>query len=131
MKYLYPKQILYLHQQIAALSGGDAGLRDEGLLESAVYRPQASFGGQEFYPDVFHKASAMGHSIIRNHPFIDGNKRTGFETMRLFLRINGYDVRAAEEKKFKFAMGIAEGNLTEMAIAEWLKKHSRPYRKSR
>ena len=130
MKYLYPKQILYLHRAILEQSGGSAGLRDEGLLESAVYRPQASFGGQDLYPDLFTKAAALGHSLVGNHPFVDGNKRVGFEAMRLMLRLNGYDIHATFEEKLRFALAIAKGEHTEQAIAEWLKQHSRPYRKS-
>ena len=127
MKYLYPKQVLYLYQQIIQQSGGTVGLRDEGLLESAVYRPQASFGGQDLYPDLFTKAAALGHSIISNHPFVDGNKRVGFEAMRLMLRVNGRDLHASGEAKFTFVMDIAKGKLNEQAIADWLKRHSRPY----
>ena len=130
MNYLYPKQVIYLYEQIIRVSGGSLGLRDEGMLESAVYRPQASFGGQDLYPDLFSKAEAMGHSIIGNHPFVDGNKRVGFEAMRLMLRLNGYDVRTAEESKYEFVVKIAEGRLTEQAIADWLKQHSRPYKKA-
>ena len=130
MKYLYPKQILYLHRAILEQSGGSAGLRDEGLLESAVYRPQASFGGQDLYPDLFTKAAALGHSLVGNHPFVDGNKRVGFEAMRLMLRLNGYDIHATFDEKLRFALAIAKGEHTEQAIAEWLKQHSRPYRKS-
>ena len=130
MKYLYPKQILYLYEHIIQHSGGTIGLRDEGLLESAVYRPQASFGGQDLYPDVSSKSAALGHSIISNHPFVDGNKRTGFEAMRMMLRMNGYDVQASTGTKFAFVISMAEGKLTEQAIADWLKKHSRPYRGS-
>jgi death-on-curing protein len=105
-------------------SGGSAGVHDQGLLESAVYRPQASFGGEDLYPDLFSKAAALGHSIIKNHPFVDGNKRTGFEAMRLILRLNGYDVQASLEAKFNFVLGIAEGKLKEQAIADWLKHRS-------
>ena len=105
------------------------GLRDEGLLESAVYRPQASFGGQDLYPDLFSKTAALGHSLISNHPFVDGNKRVGFEAMRLMLRLNGRDLHASLEDKFDFVMEIARGKLNEQAIADWLKRHSRPYRK--
>ena len=129
MKYLHLKQVLYLYQQIIAQSGGSLGLRDEGLLESAVHRPQASFGGHDLYPDLFSKTAALGHSIIHNHPFIDGNKRIGYEAMRLMLRLNGFDVRASVETAFDFVMGITAGTLTEQAIADWLKRHSRPYRK--
>lgn len=100
-------------------------MRDQGLLESAVYRPQASFGGEDLYPDLFSKAAVLGHSIIKNHPFVDGNKRTGFEAMRLLLRLNGYDIQASLNVKFDFVLAIAEGKLKEQAIADWLKQHSR------
>src|SRR5574341_1425337 len=113
-------------------SEGAAGVRDQGLLESAVYRPQASFGGADLYPDLFSKTAALGHSIIKNHPFVDGNKRTGFEAMRLLLRLNGYDIHASVNVKFNFVLAIAEGKLKEQAIADWLKQHSqqtRPLRK--
>lgn len=125
MNYLYPKQIVYLHQRITAVSGASGGLRSKHLLESAVYRPQASFGGQDLYPDVFIKAAVLGHSLIFNHPFIDGNKRVGFEAMRLTLRLNGHDVRATVPEKFNFVMAIANKEIDEHRIAEWFKKHSR------
>ena len=128
MKYLHLKQVLYLYQQIIAQSGGSLGLRDEGLLESAVHRPQASFGGHDLYPDLFSKTAALGHSVIHNHPFVDGNKRVGFEAMRLMLRLNGYDIHTSVEVAFDLVMGVTAGKLTEQAIADWLKRHSRPYR---
>ena len=127
MKYLYPKQVLYLYQELIKRSGGTVGLRDQGLLESAVYRPQATFGGQDLYPDLFSKAAALGHSIISNHPFVDGNKRVGFEAMRLMLRVNRYDLRAPQDVAFGVVMDIAAGTFTEQAIADWLRQHSRPY----
>jgi len=129
VNYLYPKQVLYLYQRIIQQSGGTLGLRDEGLLGSAVYRPQASFGGQDLYPDLSSKAAALGHSLISNHPFVDGNKRVGFEAMRLMLRLNGYDVHASLEAKYDFVTEIAKDQMTEQAIADWLMHHSRPYRK--
>jgi death on curing protein len=128
VRYLYPKQILYLHQEIMERSEGTGGVRDQGLLESAVYRPQASFGGEDLYPDLFSKAAALGHSVIKNHPFADGNKRTGFEAMRLMLRLNGYDIQASLNAKFNFVMAIAEGRLKEQAIADWLKRNGRRIR---
>ncbi len=127
MRYLYPNQIIYLHKQIVALSGGSHGVRDKGLLESAVYRPQASFGGQDLYPDIFMKTAALGHSIISNHPFIDGNKRIGFEAMRLMLLLNGYNIFASEDKKFHFVMNIAEKKINEQGIAGWLRNNSKKH----
>lgn len=123
MRYLYPKQIIYLHKQVVSVSGGSHGVRDKGLLESAVYRPQASFAGQDLYPDLLMKAAVLGHSLIHNYPFIDGNKRTGFEAMRLLLRVNGTDIKAGQKDKFDFVMAIAVGKLNEQGIREWLAQH--------
>jgi death on curing protein len=127
VKYLYPNQLLYLHDRILQHSGGLSGLRDESLLESAVYRPQVTFGGKELYPDLFSKVAALGYSLIQNHPFADGNKRTGFEAMRLMLRLNGFDLRATQKTKFQFVIGIATRKLTEQEMADWLEKRCKPY----
>jgi death-on-curing protein len=125
VKYLYPKQILYLHDQIIQRSGGLGGLRDQSLLESAVYRPQVTFGGRDLYPDLFSKVAALGHSLILNHPFADGNKRTGFEAMRLMLRLNGYDLQASQSTKFDFVMKVALKRFTDQEMADWLARNSR------
>lgn len=124
MIYLYPKQIIYLHKKIISETGGSHGVRDKGLLESALYRPQATFWGQDLYSDVFSKTAALGHAIVKNHPFLDGNKRVGFEAMRLMLRLNGFDIKASINKKFNFIVGIAEGKWSEQNITDWLQKHS-------
>lgn len=100
-------------------------MRDQHLLESAVYRHQATFGGSDLYPDVLSKAASLGHSIINNHPFVDGNKRTGFEAMRLFLRLNGLDLRVGEEERFRFVMEAAsDSKVDEQAFTAWLKRYS-------
>lgn len=104
-------------------------MRDQGLLESAVYRPQAAFGGVDLYPDAFSKAAALLHSLIKNHPFVDGDKRTGFESMRLFLRVNGWDLKAGEDAKFDFVVKLASSQDADVpTIADWIKRHS-VYRK--
>ncbi len=125
MKYLYPKQVLYLYRDISRQLGSSIGIRDQGLLESAVYRPQATFGGQDLYPDLFSKTAALGHSLIRNHPFVDGNKRVGYAAMYFMLRINGYDLTPKEDAAFRFVLDVASGAASELAMAEWLKQHSR------
>jgi len=126
VNYVYPQQILYLYQQISRQLGGTIGLRDQGLLESAVYRPQATFGGRDLYPNLFSKTAALGHSLIANHPFVDGNKRVGYAAMRLMLRLNGRDLSASTDAKVTFVVAIASGKMTEQAIADWLKAYSRP-----
>lgn len=125
MNYLKINQILVIHDEVIEETGGSPGIRDIHLLESAAARPQASFGGDDLYPDIFSKASALGHSIIRNHAFLDGNKRTGYMSMRLFLNVNGYDLEASLEEKYKFVIEIAEKIINEESIAEWLRGHSR------
>lgn len=124
MNFLFPTQVLYLHKRITEAIGGAAALRDRGLLESAVYRPMATFGGVDLYPDLFTKAGALGHSLIGNHPFVDGNKRTGYEAMRLTLRLNAHDMRASEDEAYRFVMGMAAGKIDEHAAAAWLKAHA-------
>ena len=124
MNYLNINQVLAIHSEVIKQTGGSGGTRDLGLLDSAVARPQATFGGEDLYPDIFSKAARLGHSLIRNHPFVDGNKRTGYVSMRLFLNINGYDIKAHEDEKYKFVIEIAEKERDEKSIAEWLKKHS-------
>jgi len=129
VKYIYPKQVAYLHEQIIQRSGGLGGLRDRSLLESAVYRPQVTFGGRELYPDLFSKVAVLGHSLILNHPFADGNKRTGFEAMRLMLRLNSYDLRASWRSKLDFVMKVALKKCTEQEMGDWLRQKSRPYKR--
>ncbi|HOY10853.1 MAG TPA: type II toxin-antitoxin system death-on-curing family toxin [Candidatus Omnitrophota bacterium] len=124
MKYLYPKQVIYLHKQIISETGGTQGVRDRGLLESAVYRPQASFGGRDLYPDLYSKTAVLCYFIIHNYPFVDGNKRVGYEGMRLMLRVNGYDINASPKEKFEFIMSIAKGEMNERNIAYWISTHS-------
>ena len=125
MKYLHPKQVRYLYQQIIQQSGGTIGLRDEGLLEAAVYRPQASFGGQDLYPDLFSKAAALGHSIISNHPFVDGNKRTALTTLEYFLHLNGLELIATQREKVDFTLWAENEKPKLGEIADWIKKHTR------
>jgi len=100
-------------------------LRDQGLLESAAYRPQASFGGEDLYPNLITKVAALAHSVAKNHPFVDGNKRTAYETMRIMLRLNGYDIHASEDEKFKLMIDLAESKITEDSLANWLEQHIR------
>lgn len=125
MNYLNINQVLAIYNEVMEQTGGSKGMRDIRLLESAVARPQMTFGQEDLYPDIFSKAAALGHSIISNHPFVDGNKRTGYMAIRLFLNINGYDLDAPLEKRYEFVMEIAKKTKKEEAIATWLKEHSR------
>lgn len=123
MKYLSAKDVLLLHNMAVDESGGSHGLRDLGLLESAVARPQSSFGGEDLYPDIFLKAAALIHSLLRNHPFIDGNKRTSMFSAMTFLELNGYSFDARQKEVVNFALKVENEKLSVEEIAKWLKGH--------
>ena len=116
-------QILRLHEQIIASSGGSTGLRDEGALESALAQPFASFGGQELYPTLVDKAAALGFSVVCNHPFVDGNKRIGHAAMEIFLRLNGLAIEASVDDQERMVLGVAAGEIGREELVAWLGAH--------
>jgi len=118
--FLRLEDVLEIHRQVIQATGGSAGLRDVGLLDSAIHRPQASFGGVAFYADLPEQAAALLHSLAMNHPFVDGNKRTAFGAMDVFLRLNGMQLDASEDEKYNFVMDVACGRLAFPAIVQWL-----------
>jgi death-on-curing protein len=124
MKYLTPEQILFLHARLISETGGSQGVRDLGFLVSAVGRPQAAFEGSDLYPDLFTKAAALMHSLIQNHPFVDGNKRTGIAAAALFLGGNGFRLIATNPKVEIFTLSVAMGKKDVPDIASWLENHS-------
>jgi len=123
MRYLSLQEVISLHSLIIAQSGGSSGLRDRGALESAVAQPEASFGGEELYPDLATKAAALGHSLIQNHPFIDGNKRVGHGAMEVFLLFNGHEIDASVDEQEKTIIGVASGQISRIELSEWLHEH--------
>ena len=118
--WIEEREALAIHGRLLALHGGAAGLRDRGLLESALARPRQlhAYGGN---PDIVDLAAAYAAGIIRNHPFMDGNKRTGFLLCALFLETNGYRFAAGEEDATRTVMGLAAGAIDEPAFAAWLR----------
>jgi death-on-curing protein len=126
MNYLGPEQVLFLHARLIEETGGGHGLRDLAQLESAVSRPQATFGGQDLYPDLFAKAAALMDSLIRNHPFVDGNKRTGIAAAALFLVQNSYRLTATNAEVEAFVLRVVKGEPDVAEIAGWLQAHSIP-----
>ena len=122
--YLSPEEVLAIHSELIDRYGGSHGIRDLSLLESAVARPRAGFGEFEAYPTIWAKAAVLAHSIIRNHPFIDGNKRTGVTSAILFIERNDYLIESTERELVALALGIAAKEFDETAIAEWLERHS-------
>lgn len=125
MKYLSVQDILLLHYLAVENSGGSHGLRDLGLLESAVTRPQASFGGENLYPTLFLKVVALVHSLLRNHAFVDGNKRTSMYAGMTFLELNGYRFEAGQKEVVMFALKIENDRLSVEEIASWFEDRSK------
>ena len=121
MKYLTSEQVLFIHARLIVETGGEHGMRDLGLLQSAVSRPQAVFDGNDLYADVHSKAAALLESLVNNHPFVDGNKRTGIAAAALFLQANGYPLTASNQDVESFVLSIASGKKTFVDIAEWLR----------
>jgi death-on-curing protein len=115
-----------VHGRQLAEHGGSAGVRDEGLLASAMARPKQLFayGGDEV--TLPRLAAAYAYGIARNHPFVDGNKRTAFVVSLLFLRLNGLTIEASQEEKYETFMALAAGTLDESALAAWLGRHAAP-----
>jgi death-on-curing protein len=124
-RYLTILQILFLHARLIEETGGGHGLRDLGLLESAAARPQATFSGQELYPDLFTKAAALMASLVNNHPFLDGNKRTGITAASLFLLQNGFRLETTQAELERFTLRVASSAVEIAEIAAWFQQHSR------
>jgi death-on-curing protein len=120
--YLSIDQILDLHNRQIRAFGGSTGLRDRGGLESAVARPAMTFGGEDLYPDAADKASALMHSLVMNHPFVDGNKRIGASAAELFLELNRYRLAAADEELEEITLTVARGELDAEALAIWFRQ---------
>ncbi len=125
MTYLTVEQVLFLHGRVIEETGGSHGVRDIGLLQSAVARPQATFEGEELYPDVFSKAAALMESLVGSHPFVDGNKRTGVAAAAIFLTRKGWTLEVSNPELEDFAFRVAGGELSVAGIAQYLGLHSR------
>ena len=126
MRYLTLYEVLELYRGIMEQSGGAIGVRDLNALESALAQPRMTFGGQELYPTIVEKAAALGFSLIKNHPFVDGNKRTAHATMETFLVLNGYEIRASVDEQERVILQVAAGKMAREAFMEWLRKHVVP-----
>jgi death on curing protein len=124
MKYLLPEQVLFIHSRLIDETGGSHGIRDLGLLQSAVARPRATFGGKELYHDIFQKAAAMMESLIKNHPFIDGNKRTAITSAAVFLQRNGYFLETTQEEVEQITIKVATDEISIQDVVKWFKKYS-------
>jgi death-on-curing protein len=123
MHYLSLAEVLELHRQIIEQSGGARGLLDLRALESALAQPRMTFDGAELYPSIVEKASALGFSVIKNHPFVDGNKRTGHAAMETFLVLNGYEIRASVDDQEQVILRVAAGEMARQEFTAWLRAH--------
>ena len=119
-------EIQQIHDILIDNFGGVKGIRDISSLQSAIIRPFQLFESKELYPTVYDKAASLIESLLMNHPFLDGNKRTGYVVLRLFLIKNKLDITASQEQKYDFVINIAAGNLRFTGIVSWLENFTRP-----
>lgn len=125
MLYISIEEAVYLHEQIIKKSGGSLGIRDFGLLHASLERPKASFGGADLYPNIYLKSAALFHSLILNHPFVDGNKRTALSVLFLFLERNGLFIKARKKELIDLCLKVEKKQYLIKNIAEWLRKYSK------
>jgi death on curing protein len=124
MKYLSAEQVLFIHSRIIDETGGSHGLRDLALLQSAVERPCSTFGSEDLYVSLFNKAAALMESLIKNHPFIDGNKRTAITAVGIFLQLNDYALEASQKALVDFAVSFTTKKVSFDRAVKWFKEHS-------
>lgn len=123
MKIITKRQIIILHSHLINETGGIPGIRDEGLLESALAAPFAGFGEEEIYPTLCAKAARLGYGLVKNHPFIDGNKRVGAHSMLVFLAINGVEPYYTQKELSEVFLKIASDKSGYEELLMWLHKH--------
>ena len=123
MKTLSKNQVTALHSALIREFGGIDGIRDEGLLESALAAPFQTFGGEPVYPSLQAKAAQLGFGLIRNHPFVDGNKRIGAHTMLVFLAVNGIELRYEQQELIDIVLSVAAGQIDRQGLLQWILDH--------
>ncbi|MBQ2763439.1 MAG: type II toxin-antitoxin system death-on-curing family toxin [Firmicutes bacterium] len=117
------EKVLLLHQLIAEETGGSIGVRDIGLLESALENAFSSYDGVEFYPTKEEKGARLGYTLISNHAFVDGNKRIGMYVMLTFLEVNGIEMTCTNEDVVEAGLGVASGKMGYEELLEWVREH--------
>lgn len=123
MKTLSKNQVTALHSALIREFGGIDGIRDEGLLESALAAPFQTFGGEPVYPSLQAKAAQLGFGLIRNHPFVDGNKRIAAHTMLVFLAVNGIELRYEQQELIDIVLSVAAGQIDRQGLLQWILDH--------
>ena len=124
MRYLTPQNVIQIHHELIDETAGLHGIRDVRLVESAVERPKASFAGKDLYRNILLKAAALAHSLLLNHPFLDGNKRTAVTVMIEFLILNSKSFSAEQNGAVEFALWVENQKPSVEQIAEWIKEHT-------
>lgn len=124
--FLTPGNVLEIHQRMIRDFGGAPRVRDQGLLESAVMLPAARFGGEFLHAGLPVMAAAYLFHICRNHPFMDGNKRTALASAEIFLLLNGYNLAAGDAELEKLTLGVAEGSMSKEAVVSFFREHAQP-----
>lgn len=127
MYRLSVEEVVYIHSEAVRRSGGSDGIRDMGLLESAVNAPFQSFGGYDVYPTIYEKAACLGFSLTQNHAFIDGNKRVAVLAVLMFLKGNGIEIECTEFELFSMFLKLAASEVTFDDLVSWLKNHASPH----
>ena len=122
---LTKEQVLMLHDQLIEATGGSKGIRDQGMLESALMNPYQSFGGIELYPSIQAKAAQLCFGIVKDHPMIDGNKRLGTHVMLVFLALNGYELSYSQKELSDTILLLAAGKLQSEDILQWIIEHQK------
>ena len=117
--------VIAIHERQIAEHGGSTGIRDPGLLSSALARPKHLFHYSQESPDLTSLAAAYAFGIARNHPFVDGNKRAAYVVCRTFLQVNGVDFEATQDEKYAIFLSLADGTLSEDELAAWIRQHLR------
>ena len=125
MKVLTVGHILLLHEQLCTETGGSQGLRDEGLLRSALSAPFQSFNGNDAYPSLQQKAARLAFGLVKNHPFVDGNKRIGAHAMLVFLALNGIELTYTQRSLSDLILSVAAGSCGYEDILRWLLAHEK------
>ena len=123
--YLTLQQVIDLHQRQLDRFGGARGIRERGALDAAMARPQMTFDGEDLYPEVCDKAAALMHSIVMNHPFVDGNKRVGAHASILFLLVNGMEPLFSSAELTGITLSVAKGEVNAEALGIWLRQRTR------
>jgi death-on-curing protein len=122
-RFLSNSQVIKIHERQIELFGGNTGIRDEGLLDSALAQPQATFGGELLHPTIHEQAAAYLYHLAMNHPFIDGNKRTAFAVMDTFITLNGYSLNLSAEETYNMVIRVVRREISKEELSAFLELH--------